>query len=480
MAKSIKINFALNLANTIAGLLFPLVTFPYSSRIIMAEGIGQVNFFQSIINYIILFTSIGIPMYATREIARNRDDNEEMSKTAIEILILHAFLTLIGYLTVAILCVFVAEIAVDIPLFLLLSLSVFFTAIGCEWFYKGIEDFLYITVRGLTIRIIFVVLLFLLVHTKEDLMGYAFVTVGGTVGNNVFNFIRLRKHINLRKLHDLHPFKHLKPSLHVFVLNVVISIYVNLNSVMLGFMQTVVSVGLYAAATRIITMLRGVVTSFTTALLPRMSNVYASKDFDKFRHLSQMSIRAIFLISLPLSVGTYFCAEDMVLILAGSDFEDSIFCLKCMAPTTFVIALSGVLGIQILYPQGQTNKVILCTAIGAVVNIVANLLLIPTFAHIGVSISTLIAETAVTSSMLFLGRKYFPFTWKDKNLLKYIFATIMMSIVLFEIQGFTENCIIELFVYAIVGTCSYGFILLIVKEQLIMDLVTNIRNKIHK
>ena len=110
MAQSVKVNYILNLINTGTQMLFPLITFPYVCRVIEADGIGQINFFQSIISYISLFTCLGIPMYAIREIARDRSDVVQMNRTAMEILLLHSMLTLVGYAIVAILCLTVPQI----------------------------------------------------------------------------------------------------------------------------------------------------------------------------------------------------------------------------------------------------------------------------------------------------------------------------------------------------------------------------------
>ena len=170
MAQSVKVNYILNLINTGSQMLLPLITFPYACRVIGADGIGQVNFFQSIIQYISLFTCLGIPMYAIREIAKVRDDVVKMNRTATEILLLHTLLTFIGYIIVVILCFVIPQIKSDVSLFLILSLIIFFTAIGCEWFYQGIEDFKYITIRGLFVKIFSVVLLFVFVKSKEDLL----------------------------------------------------------------------------------------------------------------------------------------------------------------------------------------------------------------------------------------------------------------------------------------------------------------------
>lgn len=239
MAQSVKVNYILNLINTGTQMLFPLITFPYVCRVIEADGIGQINFFQSIISYISLFTCLGIPMYAIREIARDRSDVVQMNRTAMEILLLHSMLTLVGYAIVAILCLTVPQIQVNIPLFLILSLTIFFTAIGCEWFYQGIEDFKYITIRGLIIKTVSVVLLFIFVKSKTDLLYYGCYTAFGVLGGNIFNFFRLRKYIHRENIifSELHIKRHVKPVLKVFSFSVVTSIYLQLNTVLLGFLK---------------------------------------------------------------------------------------------------------------------------------------------------------------------------------------------------------------------------------------------------
>ena len=210
MFKSVKINYILNLINTGSQVLFPLITFPYASRVMHPEGIGEVNFFSSIIGYISLFTCLGIPMYAVREIARVRDDANKMQKTAIEILLLHLILTLFGYFIVGVLSLTVPQINEDLALFLLLSLNLLLTAIGCEWFYNGIEDFTYITIRGILVKIVAIVFLFLFVHTRADIIYYGIYTVFGALGGNIFNLYRLRKYIKINTFKgELNIFRHL-------------------------------------------------------------------------------------------------------------------------------------------------------------------------------------------------------------------------------------------------------------------------------
>lgn len=432
MGQSIKNNFLLNLSTTITGLLFPLITFPYASRILMADGIGQVQFFQSIIDYVSLCTALGIPLYAVREIARIRDNKELRSRTTIEILLLHAILTLVGYIVVFILAKTVAKIEIDASLFFLLSTTLFFNTIGVAWFYQAIEDFKYITLRSLFVRILSLVALFIFVKTKQDLFYYAGILVIGTVGNNIFNFFRLRKYIKLSKgeFKRLNLLRHLIPALKIFILNLVISIYVNLDSVMLGFLKNEESVGYYAAATRLTKAILGIVSSLGAVLLPRFSNMITNGQKEEFQLLANKAASFTIALSLPMSVGLIFMAAPIIHIFCGNGFEPSILTLKLVAPIVLFIGLSGIIGMQILYPQGREKYVIISTMVGACINLLINYLLIPQYGQYGAALGTVIAEFMVTVIMILLGRKYLPINILSKQNLHYLIGSIVISILL--------------------------------------------------
>lgn len=391
MAQSVKVNYILNLINTGTQMLFPLITFPYVCRVIEADGIGQINFFQSIISYISLFTCLGIPMYAIREIARDRSDVVQMNRTAMEILLLHSMLTLVGYAIVAILCLTVPQIQVNIPLFLILSLTIFFTAIGCEWFYQGIEDFKYITIRGLIIKTVSVVLLFIFVKSKTDLLYYGCYTVFGVLGGNIFNFFRLRKYIHRENIifSELHIKRHVKPVLKVFSFSVVTSIYLQLNTVLLGFLKNALAVGYFAAATKVMQMLLTMSACLSSVMMPRASHLIAENKEDEFNRLIQKSYDFTLAIALPMTIGLIFCAPSLITALCGVKFEHSILPSQIIAPIILMVAISNVFGIQVLFPKGKINIVTLCCGIGAVADLILNLCLIPFFSYIGTSIAYL-------------------------------------------------------------------------------------------
>lgn len=477
MAQSVKVNYILNLINTGTQMLFPLITFPYVCRVIEADGIGQINFFQSIISYISLFTCLGIPMYAIREIARDRSDVVQMNRTAMEILLLHSMLTLVGYAIVAILCLTVPQIQVNIPLFLILSLTIFFTAIGCEWFYQGIEDFKYITIRGLIIKTVSVVLLFIFVKSKTDLLYYGCYTVFGVLGGNIFNFFRLRKYIHRENIifSELHIKRHVKPVLKVFSFSVVTSIYLQLNTVLLGFLKNALAVGYFAAATKVMQMLLTMSACLGSVMMPRASHLIAENKEDEFNRLIQKSYDFTLAIALPMTIGLIFCAPSLITALCGVKFEHSILPSQIIAPIILMVAISNVFGIQVLFPKGKINIVTLCCGIGAVADLILNLCLIPFFSYIGTSIAYLGAEVATTVSMYFIGRKYIPIIYFKKSHLTYALGCVVMAFALYGLSLLQLPTFTILLLQGCCGVLAYFIILCICKDEMLVQIMSKIK-----
>ena len=461
-------------------MLFPLITFPYACRVIEPEGIGQVNFFSSIIGYISLFTCLGIPMYAVREIARDRNDIVKMNRTAVEILLLHALLSLAGYLIVAVLCLTVPQIKVDIPLFLILSLTIFFTAIGCEWFYQGIEDFKYITIRGLIVKVVSVVLLFIFVKTKDDLIYYGAYTVIGILGGNIFNFFRLRKYIHKENLifSNLNISRHIKPVLQVFSFYIVTSVYLQLNPVLLGFIKGALAVGYFTAATKIMSVVMKLSSCLGVVMMPRTSNLIAEHKEDEFNKLIQKSYDFTIAISLPLTCGLLLAAPYIIKVLCGQEFIPATFASQIIAPIILMVGISNVMGIQVLYPKGKIKTVIHCCLIGAIVDLLLNVILIPFFSYNGTAIAYLGAEVATTVSMYLIAKKDLPIRFFKKCHIDYLLGSILMSVIVLTVPLFGEfSSITILSLQIVIGTFVYFIYLFVRKDTFVMQVLSKVSKK---
>lgn len=474
---SLKTNILLNYINTITGILFPVITFPYASRILLPEGIGIVNFQSSIIGYIVLLVSLGIPLYAVKEVAKYRDDIALRNKTTVEITVLSLLLSLLGYVVVFLIAKFVPQIKENVSLFYVLSLTILFTSLGVNWFYQAIEDFKFITVRAIIIRTLAAVSLFLFVKDKSDLLIYGVITVGSTVGNNLINFIHLHKFIPLSTIKGLklNLFKHLKPALHIFVLNLITSLYVQLNTIMLGFMDGDYAVGIFTAGNKIPHIILSVVTSMGAVLLPRCTNLVATGKIEEFKSVCDKAIRLVLTLSLPFTAGLILLAEPIITIFCGQAFMDAVPVIYWTAPVILFIGLTNVLGIQILYPLGKENIVIYSTLGGAIINLILNFLLIPKYSATGAGISTFAAELVVLVIQIIAGRKYIPISIFNKKNIKYLMATIFMTLIILPIICIVNNTWLQLILTTAVGATAYGLILICSKDDIALSILKYVK-----
>ena len=454
---SIKKNIILNGINTVIGILIPIITFPYAARVLMPEGIGVVNFLNSIIGYITLFTFLGIPMYAIKEVAKYRDDKQARDAITLEILTLSTILCIFGYIAVWVLATFVPRIHADATLFYVLSLTVIFSDIGVGWFYQAIEDFKFITIRGTIVRLIAAVALFIFVRQPSDLLAYCFVIVGTTVGNNVINFVHLRKHIAFRAVdfRSLKIRRHIAPAFQVFVLNLIISLYVQLNTIMLGFISGDAEVGYFTAGSRISHIGLMLLTSVGSVLMPRCANLIKRGETEEFASVIRKTLNFMLLFSLPITAGLIVLATPVTILFCGDEFAPAIPVLWLNAPIIVFISLTNIMGIQVLYPMDKTTIVIWSTVGAAVVNIIFNIILIPPFGAIGASASTFLAEFAILIIQAFIGRKYYPFRPSELINGQMILATAVMAAIVWPVSRSIPSYTLQLAVGIPLGAIVY-------------------------
>lgn len=305
--KTVKLNFILNFLRMTIGSLFIVLTTPYITRILGPESLGKVEYVNSIITYFTFFSVLGIPNYGLREVARLRDDKEKLSKLIIELSIIIFLITTITY-SILIFFIFYGKVLIQLKeIAFILSANLIFINIGYEWFYKGIEDQLYITKRFLFIRAISFILLFIIIKGKNDYLGYAFIIVLIESGSNILNFINLKKYITLKKINlkELEIIKHLKPIFIIFFATIATKVYSELDSVMIGNISKR-AVGIYTTPNKLIKLILTAVTALGSILLPRISNCLEKKDYNKANMYINYSLNYIFFISLPISVFLFF------------------------------------------------------------------------------------------------------------------------------------------------------------------------------
>ena len=449
-----------------------MITFPYVSRILGPEGLGLVGFMGSIVSYIVLIVSLGIPTYATCEVAKVRNDKAKLSKLTKEIICLHSLLAIGGYLVVLVILYTIPQVYAHKWIFLLASLNIGVNVLGVSWFYSGTEQFRYITLRGLIVRCISLPALFIFVKTEADIVPYMLVNLCAEMGNYFVNFYRLQKCINWTQcsIVDLDIKQHLPHIWILFISSVAITIYFNLDNLMIGFISGEEAVGFYAPALKLQRILMGVVISVGTVVFPRLS--YLSK-CDKKEEYDKLAAKAIIItmsIGSPLCVGLICLSGPLIELFAGERYIPSILTLQLLAPVVFLGTMSNVVA-KILVSSGNEKRMTKATVIGAIVNASLNALLIYYFSHRGAACASSIAELSVIVSMFIFGRKIIPLKLIGKECLVYPLSALVMGIVIISLP--ISNLISQVLFGFIIGVVVYLLGLLIAKEKLLLPSIIN-------
>lgn len=476
--KSVKYNYIMNIILTLSGFIIPIITFPYVSRILLPIGTGKVSFATSVVAYFSMFAQMGIPTYGIRACAKVRDDKEKLSKTAHEIIIINSIMCILIYIIFLFAVALVPKFREEHTLFLIIGLTIIFNVIGVEWLYKALEQYKYITVRSLIFKVIGIVMMFLFVHEQKDYIVYGGITILGGVGANIFNIINVRKHILIKRYRDYDFLQHLKPIAVFFGLSIATTIYTNVDTVMLGFISGDEEVGYYNAAVKIKTIMVSIITSLGAVLLPRTS-YYVDKGLkDQYREITNKAIRFTSILSVSFTI--FFCifAKNCIVFLSGNAYLNSIPAMQIIVFTLPFIGCSNIIGMQILIPNAKEKYYLTFQIVGATIDLIANMILIPKYGSAGAAVGTLLAECIVMISSVFSAGIW---VWKiifQKENVKMIFATTIAIFAASLVKMMGLGNFIELLFAAVIFWGIYGLVLLLLKDALVVEVLVNIIGKI--
>lgn len=468
--RSLKLNGILNITKTFMSLIFPLITFPYVSRILGPENLGRVSFAQSIVGYFSLFASLGITSYGIREAAAVRNNKILLSTFVREIFIINCMSTLFAYGLLSVSIFIIPKFSTYRKLLVLCSSSILFVTLGLEWLYSALEDYLFITIRSIIFQIVTIALMFVLVKKETDYYQYAALGVISNVGSNICNFIHARKYITLKIYKKIELKKHFKPIFSLFTLALVSSVYTLLDTTMLGFLSDDRAVGIYSAATKINRIVLSLVVSIGAVVLPRLSYLI-NDSFDEFKKLAMKSAELIFMLGFPCTIGLCILAKPIISIITGVGYFDAIIPMRILNPIIIIIGLSNFTGVQIFMPLKKEKWTLYSVIAGAIINFSLNVILIPKLNVIGASIGTLCAETTVTIVQLFLARKIISVSQLIKKMILYWINSMIMGAFVYIVYRVIDNNIVNLLISTLSGGIIYVVLLIIEKNTLISELL---------
>lgn len=469
---NLKLNIFWNVIRVGSNMLFPIITLPYVNRVLGAYNIGLYNYINSIVTYFILFASLGFPLYGTREVTKVRDNNElEVKVNSIFTSnIISSFIVMIFYLT------FVKYFFnSDVALCLVLGVAILLNSLSFDWFFQGVEEFKYITIRSVVFKLASIIALFLLVKSRDDIVIYAIINTIALFGSNIANCWKINSYLKLRfkfKIRDI--IQNIRGASMLFIGSVIASLYTQINAVMLGSLGSVVAVAYYTTGDKFVQMSLQILNSFSMAVMPRISYMKRQTDNERQTYILQKKVfNMIMLISVPMSIGLFVTSEEIINVFAGHEFLPAVFVLKSLSFNVILIPLSIFFSFHVLYPIGKEKYSNYCTLTASFFNIFLNVILIPVLSYKAVVISILVSESIVMTMHYYYSKRYFQLSLIEFFKYKIFFPAILAGIISSQLS-FGDSFINLLFKIFFFGFI-YTLCLLILREEVFMSFINNIR-----
>ncbi len=425
---SLSLNFLMNIILMMSAFIFPLVTFPYVSRVLLAEGNGKVQMAVSFVAYFTMIAQLGIPTYGVRVCAAVREDKVALSKTVHELTIIQIITTLISYAAFFVCLESIPKLQAERSLYLIVSSAIALNAFGMEWLYRALEEYTYITVRSIAFKVVGIVAMFLLVKSPEHYQIYGGITTFSSFGSYLMNLTQLPKMVDLHPMKGYELKKHVKPILIFFAYACAATVYTNLDSVMLGFMATSADAGYYGVAVKIRTILVSIINALGIVLLPRVSYYFEKGLLDDFWRIASKAFRIVLWMAIPLTSYFTVFAPNVIYFLSGREYVPSIIPTMVILPTLIFIGIGSVTGGLILIPSKRESVVMWATVAGALVNLVLNWIFIPSLRSTGAAIGTLVAEMITVVIHLIVLRKHLSRIFTSLRLTPILIATLLATL----------------------------------------------------
>ena len=475
---SIKKNIFYSSILTVSGYLFPLLTFPYITRVLGVKNIGICNFVDSIVQYFIYFSMMGMMTVGIREIARAKGDRKLLSKTFSELLSLNLIATLIAVIILLICTMCIPQMSEHKSMFFIGAAKILANTLLIEWLFKGIEDFKYITLRSVIIRGLYVIAVFIFVRKAEDYQTYFLLTSLMVVVNAAVNIVYSRKFVSFT-LRGVNMTPYVKPFLILGSYLLLTSMYTTFNVAYLGFVGDTTEVGYYTTATKLYLIIMSFFTAFTGVMMPRMSSLIAEGKIQDFRRLIDKSINALLAFAFPLIIIGEICAPQIIRIIAGEGYEGAIFPMRIVMPLMAIIGYEEVIVLQVLSPMKKDTAILKNSFIGAIVGILLNILIVPRYLSVGTSIVWVMSECTVMLAAQYYVSKYIEYKMPVLSFIKRLLYSLPIVIVLFFINRIIESVWISLIVVSGISLIYCVFIeLYILRNELIREYYLILINRI--
>lgn len=473
---NIKKNFLYSSFLTTANYIFPLLTYPYVSRVLGVTNIGICNFVDSIIQYFILFSMMGINIVGIREIAACNGNRHKLSKAFNSLFWLNTITTIIALIILSIAVVTVNQLREHWDMMAVGAMKLLTNFMLVEWLYKGLEEFKFITIRTIIVKLAYVASVFIFVQNQDDYVVYYLLTVLMVAINAFVNLVYSRNFIFF-SIHVSDIRKYTKQFFLLGIYGLLTSMYTTFNVAYLGFVAGETEVGYYTTASKFFHILIALFTAFTGVMLPRMSSLLSEGKIDEFKKYLTKSVEILFIFSIPVIIVTTIYAPIIIKIVAGEGYEGAALPMRIIMPLILIIGYEQIIIIQGLMPLKQDKAILRNSIAGALVGIILNVALVSSFKSVGSSIVWIVSEIVVLISAQYYIGKAIGIKFPHKQLKKWIAINLPLTGIVVGIYMSPLGNLWSSFVAGIICIVYFAVTQFFIPNDVVVGLVNRVMKK---
>lgn len=478
--KSLKINAVLSGIKQCCAIIFPLITFPYVSRILGSDGFGKYSFSYSVVSYFLLIAALGINTYAIREGAKIREDKKKINEFASQVFSINLCSVLLSYILLGITIAFSTKIQAYVPYILIQSVVMILVAIGTDWINSIYEDFFYITVRYILMQIVAIFMMFTFVRTSSDVIAYCIISVLAASGGNLLNIFYVRKYVKFNFTFHMNVKTHIIPLMILFINSVAITIYVNSDITMLGFYYDDSVVGVYSFASKIYSIIKQLVNAIVVVSLPRIAYIVKNQS-NQYKSYMDKIFWALSVALLPIVAGTLGMSNTIIQIAGGEEYVSGNYALDILSIALIFAILASFFTNCVLIIYSQEKKCLQSTIVSAFINVGLNFALLPKIGITGAAITTVIAEATNCFVQMRFAKKYFDWTkLKIKPMFPYFFGSGLILFVCICCNIYIENIYFRMITALVASSFIYGIVLILNGKAFIVDIIIQVMNRVKR
>ena len=476
--RSIGINAVLNVIKSGLSVIFPLVTYPYALRVLGAVNIGKVSYSQSIISYFSLIAMLGISTYGTREGAKKKKNSAEFERFVSEVFSINIFSTLLAYFLLALTLISVDKFSNYRTLLLIQSLTIAFTTFGVDWVNQVFEDYFFITIRSIAAHVICMILLFIFVRKPGDYYFYAFLSITTNLITCISNWFYSRRYVKIRFTLLPHWRVHMKPLIILFVSAAAISIYVNVDTTMLGWIKGDHDVGLYTVAVKVYSIVKTLLAAVYAVSVPRLAGYAGDGQGTEYKNLYSSMWQYLSLIVIPAGIGLVCISEEVMIFMGGSEYTTATLALQILAVALIFAIFGGLVTACLNITLGREKVNLKATIFSALINIGLNLVFIPWLSFVGAALTTAISELFVLVFCVLKTKNladYLDVAAVRKSLMHALIGSICIAIVAYGLKLVLTPGMYRIAIIIPACILVYLLILAIFRENILFDVLKKLK-----